>query len=61
MSNQLNKQVLTKEERRMISSEMRNMILRDQLLSDIAKIKEEMSDLKKEIEDLRLLLNRRLQ
>jgi hypothetical protein len=45
----------------MISSEMRNMILRDQLLSDISKIKEEMVQLKKEIEDLRLVLNRRLQ
>lgn len=45
----------------MITSEMRNMMLRDQLFNDISKMKREISQLKKEIEDLRLLLNRRLQ
>lgn len=43
----------------MITSEMRNMMVRDQLLSDITKIKEELESLKMELAQVKEVLRER--
>lgn len=45
----------------MITPEMKKEMLREYILSELKYIKEQVSELKKEIEDLRLIMNRRLQ
>ena len=43
----------------MITAEMRNMMLRDQLFNDLADIKKEMSLLNKELEEIKLTIQER--